>query len=424
LDGYRPNDIRVAAGVVDVVPLVFPALTVNGIGGVSFPLVDTELLKEAATLVPSTGNRDVSSGVWKIDASQIVIAEDKGWETYFEDIVVKEACDTLGFGWWQIRKDIRTKLKGLIIYGNSNVFTPLEDEDDHEPGTFATLLVQLPSKFEGGSITVTNPRDSKSLIALDGLDKSSDKFHFALFFRHFKAQYNPVTNGVKLCLEFDLCSPRTKQIVSPGHATNIGTSAELQSVAAAWRTAGNDVGRLGYRLHHEYTPQSFCFDAMKGRDSIVVQTLLDAKYPSGCPLFQVHLLMMERYIHNCMEYDYWEKQDEVYPRMVLDRDGNKVEAKEEWVMYMDEEDGWLKPRTWFCRAFEDDSRSPDPEFDYSDNDPKVPISTKFHMFRGPGKEEVEPHQGNCGAYVEQWYYAAAVLVSPMVDDLDAEDLQA
>jgi hypothetical protein len=393
--------------VYEDMPFPFPTLTVDGIGRLSFPIADLEALTKAATLVPSMASRDTPSGVWKIDDSQIVIEKDNEWETYFKAII-ELTCSRLGIRLWQMRDfNILTKMRGLTIYGNNKLFTPLDDEACHDPGTFATLLVHLPSKFEGGHMRLATPCSYWS-ITRNGLERGDNQFCCIAFTRDFKAEVQPVTKGTKVCLEFDLVSRRTKQFVLPGHATNIGTAIELQSVVTAWRTAGTGASRLGYRLRHEYTPQSFCFDAMKGRDSVVVQTLLNAKSPTGRPLFRVNLLLMERHVSRYSDYTEDVKKDEIRPVMVLGTDGNEIEEKEDWVMYMDK-DVWMKPRDGF--------RSDNNEFiDIEDDDNEVNRKIKRRMFKELGKEVVEPHQGNSPGSVDQWYYAAAVVVSPMMDD--------
>jgi hypothetical protein len=118
--------------------------------------------------------------------------------------------------------------------------------------------------------------------------------------------------------------------------------------------------------------------------------------------------------------------------------GDKEDAKdkkvENWNMFM-RKDGWMKQDGWVmnverdsmeevqknekgndCDEGEEDHEEEEDNDESEDNgssydDDGNPLGSEHKMFRGANKQYVEPHQGNSAGSVEQWYYAAAVVVS-------------
>jgi hypothetical protein len=173
------------------------------------------------------------------------------------------------------------------------------------------------------------------------------------------------------------------------------------------------VSRLGYPLSNQYTPKSFSFDAINGGDLIVVQTLLNAKCSEGKPLFKVHLLLMERHVNMVID-DQWGNNDittdNVVPAIILDRDGNALQDHNGWTMYLST-DRWMKPARWMEEHEEDDEDDDDNEED----DHGFVIRAPDRMFKlfSPTKEIEGRSKYGTTTYLEHWYHAAAVVVSPM-----------
>jgi hypothetical protein len=78
-------------------------------------------------------------------------------------------------------------------------------------------------------------------------------------------------------------------------AVNMDTEAKLQftaAAAAAWKANPIKLKHFGYRFDHHPTPQSFHATLLKGPDD---KTLADTTTSSGVELFDVTLVLMERY---------------------------------------------------------------------------------------------------------------------------------
>jgi hypothetical protein len=101
-------------------------------------------------------------------------------------------------------------------------------------------------------------------LILDGLADWEGKLGFVAFYKGATPTFFPILSGVRICLEFALL-PR-KKVQPPTHRINFATETRLQTIANEWTAMKEGVTRLGYPLDHNYTPESFGFDALKGRD--------------------------------------------------------------------------------------------------------------------------------------------------------------
>jgi hypothetical protein len=396
-------------GVIEGNPVSFP-IAVEGIGRLGFPIVDVEAIKAISTMVPSKDDEG-STGVWEIDARQVHLPDCEEWDQCLAGILQKvEVCCPRELA--KLRLDIRMDFKGVRLYENSDPFIPKLNEED-ESGICGTVILQLPSKFEGGHMVVESSQ--RRALLLDGLADWEDKLGFVAFNIASRPTFHPVTSGVRVCLEYALL-PR-KKVWPPTHWINVGTESKLQSVVNDWTTTKDSVSRLGYPLINQYTPESFSFDAIDGRDLIIVQTLLNAKCSEGRPLFKVHLLLMERHVKMVID-GHWGGNDittdDVVPAIVLDSDGNALQDQDGWTMYLSK-DGWMKPAHWMEEHEGDDVDGDDNEEDNNEEDDYgFVIRAPDRMFQvySPTRAIEERSKHGTTAYLEHWYHAAAVVVSP------------
>jgi hypothetical protein len=128
-------------------------------------------------------------------------------------------------------------------------------------------------------------------------ENCDSQFRYIAFYADCEHQLHPITSGVRLALVFNLVSLHSDDAAPISHAINVGSEAKLRSIVTAWRGQAKPLKRFGYQLGHQYTPITFSDAALKGRDGIVYQTLVNAKSSDGSPLFEVALVLMERYIY-------------------------------------------------------------------------------------------------------------------------------
>jgi hypothetical protein len=303
--------------------------------------------------------------------------------------IVHQACRLLGFTDERFENlGIRADLKQLLLYQNweqiaassSGGGSGSSNDANAASGLFGKLVVQVPSKSSEGEVTVEHQGLSKrfKLLSTDRVAPSID---------------------LPLVMVFDLVRPSRTQI--PAHSHNLFTEAQLQALVSEWKQ--QPVGtRLGYQLGYQYKPGNFDIATLKGHDSIVFQTVTQAKTPTGAPLFDVHLLLMERYIKKSVDKMV---EDDTRARKVLDANGRLVDPQG-WTMFQ-RSDGWLVNQEEFCGLDENLDGTGDCQDDEGN-----PIGENHKMFHGINEERIELDWDNAANSKEQWYYAAAIVVSP------------
>ncbi len=87
--------------------------------------------------------------MWQIEASKVAFLRD--WDTKVLPQLVRMASDQLAIDHDGLQ--VEARLNKLLIYVKGSDFKS-DKETDKEPGTFGTLLVQLPAEHEGGGLKV------------------------------------------------------------------------------------------------------------------------------------------------------------------------------------------------------------------------------------------------------------------------------
>jgi hypothetical protein len=421
LDACEPLGTFATASHIKSIVFPLPMVAVEGVGNLSFPLMDLAVeplkaMSNKATLRVGAGT--IQDGTvrkdWRIDASHVTLGGGDEWEELLKSIV-NTACRSLGLSDDRISDlGIRATFKELLLQEADGSFNSHTDKEK-EIETFGTLAIQLPSQFTGGELSVWHGGQT---MCFDLANQCAEQFKLIAFYANCEHQLDALTSGTRICLVFNLVSipavSLPKKIVEPPTPMiNVITESSLQSIADEWATMEDGVTRLGYPLKSEhYTPKTLIFDGLTGRDSIVVQTLLNAKCTKGQPLFHVHLLLMEHYVDKVIGGMFTEwNADDVFATKVLDRNGKAVPNSRdlyEWTMYLCD-DGWMKPAEWI-EEHEEELYGEEEE------------ERKHLMFDDwPTKGEAEMVPKYCPGRVQEWYYAAAVVISPTAKRDDRDD---
>jgi hypothetical protein len=416
----QPPGAHVMTSRLEPPPFPHPIIVVQGVGTFGFPLMQCAVatVKAAATTkaLLGLGNEtlwdDTVRNAWQIEATKVTFGGGKIWDDFLNQ-VVNQACFALGISNEDVQaKGIHANLDKMLLYETNGHFPPHRNTEK-EDGMFGTMIVQLPSAYTGGDITVKHGDRTKNISLFE---ESDSAFHVVAFFADCEHQLHPVTSGVRLCLVFNfITSPNNE---TPNNAISEKTEAALISIAEKWKAYNDSTVRLGYQLGHHYTPNNFDFSNLKGKDDFVVKQLLCAKAPDGRLLFEVTLLLMERSITKLLaDVDYGGdlkedtvEEDVVLARLVLDSNGDPVQDTEEWEMYK-RNNGWMTQN----KEEDDESEDDDEEDDecYKDNYGNE-IRSEHKMFHGVEPEREDPNFTANGYKVEAEiyvYYAAAVVIS-------------
>jgi len=145
---------------------------------------------------------------------------------------------------------------------------------------FASLIIVLPSKFEGGEVHVSHG-NNKDVF---NISPSSEFTTSALaWYTDVTHEVKPVTSGYRLAISYNLV---TSPGLPPPHLpdTNSAVSA-VERIFRRWRKGGyDDSGTIAYLLDHEYSEASLEFAALKGKDAALVSNIRRAAENQGISL--------------------------------------------------------------------------------------------------------------------------------------------
>jgi len=286
----------VTSGVLDA----HCSVEINGFGPVPLPVVDIV----AQQLIPFMeqapfGHKDKTvidttvRKTWQLDGKSIAFS--KAFEDALEDTVVRKIAPFFG-----IPSDmIAFKPHKFLLYDQGAHFTAHRDSEK-EPLMFGSLVVELPSVYEGGSLNVEHGDKSLSFSFGDGVAA-----HYTAFFADCIHDFKPITSGYRAAMTYNLVlknQPETPQPLMTLSSEEAAQSNQLTKAIAEWRDNTNVPNRLAVLLAHEYTKQSFSSTTLKGEDRVVLERLRRAT-PPGVALF-ASLIVRKAYNYNsCIESD-------------------------------------------------------------------------------------------------------------------------
>jgi hypothetical protein len=402
-------------------PFLFPMISVEGVGEIPVPLVDSvsEQLKSVARKAPfgvgsETHVDDKVRNCWEIDAAQVSVMQSAELKKFFAE-VVRECCYELGISNESFRqRKIRANLYKMLLYEKGGHFVPHRDSEKQD-GMFGTLILQLPSAFLGGVLTVKH--DGKELH-FDQSDNSAATVHVTAFYADCEHQLHPITSGRRFCLVYNLVSASVAH--PPSNVINEHLEAELYRFANLWK--GSKIKgemKLGYPLKHFYTPKNFSFNSMKGQDAHLLTALTTAKSPQGQPIFDVWLVLMERLI--IRDDSFYE--DQIHAVKLLDKHGKDMKVTtydSRWIM-IQRPDGWMVTKYSFDEYIKEEKLEKLDKDDMQDEYNWVRRSLYSRAFKFDVTEETQRIEfiGNEGVPQELWYHAGVFVISP--SDMTAGD---
>ena len=424
---------------------MLPHVTVDGVGRLGFPIVNVsvrELIASSAKAPYGVMDQTLMDpkvrDAWQIEADKVTIGNSDQWSNYFNK-TVRQLCFQLGISSERFDKlGIQANLYKMLIYETEGHFLTHRDTEK-EPHMFGTLILQLPTSdgFQGGKFSVSHRGVTKSV---DLSARSDDDFQTVVFYADCEHELHPITKGTRVCLVYNLVAtvtvPENSKTVSiPSNAINIDTENQLRSIWNEWCEHDcNEVTKLGYQLEHEYTRQSISFSTLKGRDEIVAATLRNLRNISGNRLFRVSILLMEQ-VYKVRGEDMWddystpytlieEMADGTWERKAADNCAVSQNAKklktDGWDMKCHSEKGWwVMPNVEITNAVTGHIQGDNDDEKELLVDDRFELQRDRQMFRYTcdRAEKVEPYCGNEGGDSDTFYYAAAIVISPIQEEI-------
>ncbi|RUP50878.1 hypothetical protein BC936DRAFT_137251, partial [Jimgerdemannia flammicorona] len=270
-DDYREeiesmlDSIEHAGSYVHGGPVKFacnPGLDVNSVGPIGLPLSkqQAEAIIAQCSLAPFGRKADTVldttvRNTWQLDPSQFSLNNTE-WQDCI-DALVKEASVQLGLA-------------------ESGFFLPHRDTEKEE-GMVGTMIVMLPSDYEGGQLIVKH--DGNESVFDFGGKKGQYTTNFVddfapAFYADCLHEIRPVTKGYRVCLSYNLISRASGPVPVP--ISNLSLVDRAIDIFTRWGFDTAGPAKIVYVLKHKYTEAGVSFDNLKNHDRVAVQLLRQA----------------------------------------------------------------------------------------------------------------------------------------------------
>lgn len=379
------------------VPAVLPGLEVEGLGEVALPLTALqakELKKRCEQAGYGKGEKTLVDTnvrrVWRLKPERFVLTNPE-WEKTVGDVVAQVQTE-LGL---EGRK-LEAHLYDLLLYEEGGFFLPHRDSEKLDR-MVATLIIVLPSTYEGGELVVRH-EGQEEVIDFGGKG-SRFQTRYAAFYADCEHEVKPLRSGVRLCLVYNLTLAKAGKSI--GAPRNQQYAAGIADILRGWPADASAPMKMAITLGHQYTEAGLAWDTLKGVDAAQARALADAAQLAGC---HVHLALLTLCESGSLKYAY-----ENYGRGTgRRRYGEEISGENE----MDElYDSTLTAAHWRTPAGGRPALGEVP----IETDEVVPEESLRAV---TPEEDVDGYMGNEGMTLTRWYRHAAILLWPDAHHFD------
>lgn len=191
--------------------------------------------------------------------------------------------------------NVKAVLKKFWILKSPSVAKSLCD-DDQDKKTVATLIIQLPCKYEGGQHEI-KPKSNLHHLHSSYVNlsvKSDARSEFSPFCMVFHRDYNhemiPITNGIGAYLIYDLTVCDANYIPKTPSKDDVENELVLMNLLQQWK----DPGKLVIGVSNEYTKENLSFENLKGADLTIAMQL--KKFSTNC-FYEIFVGFLNRTFH-------------------------------------------------------------------------------------------------------------------------------
>ncbi len=291
---------------------------------------------------------------------------------------------------------LRSKLHDMLMYERGQFFHAHQDTEKTD-AMVATLVVLLPSHFEGGESIVEHGGEQMMLAG-----GSRSKVSFLAFFADCRHRVRQVTRGQRVALTYalELVGKPEAIEVSVGTRQRVASIVEEHFATEAMMTYRGDRAlpdRLVYLLDHEYTPRSLGWAKLKGRDVQTAAALRQVAQDGDHDVF----------LATAQVHETWMCESEGYRSHGYGRSGYRQTVGEgEHPPLIEQHDEEVVLDDWVDGDGQATGEAASPvlpgELAYATpNDDCTPFEV-----------EHEGYMGNYGDTVDRWYHRAAIVLRP------------
>lgn len=287
--------------------VVLPGLEVVGVGPIGLPLTEeqAEELKKHCEQAPyGKGEKTLIDAnvrrVWRMTPDRFTLTN-PDWELFLQK-VVKKVQRELGLEGLKLQ----SHLYDLLLYEPGSFFLPHRDGEKLDR-MVATLVIVLPSSFQGGELVIRHEGEERT-IDFGGGDEPF-RTHYAAFYADCEHEVRPLRAGHRLCLVYNLTLGKSKKRIAAPPLS--GPIEKLRYILEDW--AREDAPhKLVVMLDHRYTKDGLTWDKLKGVDRAQARALAEAARQADCHAYLAVLTLHES---GAAEDDgdyghYWDDEEE------------------------------------------------------------------------------------------------------------------
>ncbi len=311
---------------------------------------------------------------------------------------------------------LEAELHNLLVYEPGQFFAPHQDSEKAD-AMVGTLVVVLPSPYEGGALVVEHRGETVTYRA-----SKKPVLSLIAFYADCRHELRPVKEGYRIALTYNLALGDGGAVAGAGAA-----EAPPETVAAVaerlhehfetprpprWSSdtePREPPSRLVFLLDHEYTERGFGWDRLKGDDLARAAVLEAAAERAGCEVLLALAEIQETW--DCFEED-WEPWDR-HQRWERDED-------DEWYD-VDEPLPPAGPDLFSLGELLDSTITLDRWIEPSGKKAEAIVAHvgSDEVCQATPTSEIEPYaseyegnMGNWGNTMDRWYRRAAVVLWP------------
>jgi hypothetical protein len=371
-----------------------PGLEVAGLGTIGLPLSEkqaTELKqlceqapygKGEETLIDTNVRR-----VWRMTPDRFALTN-PDWETFLQK-VVKKVQKELGLE----RQKLECHLYDLLLYERGSFFLPHRDGEKLDR-MVATLVVVLPSSFQGGELVIRHDGEERTIDFGDG--GNPFRIHYAAFYADCEHEVRPLRAGHRLCLVYNLTLARSKRRIAAPRLTE--PIERIRQILEDWPIEDAPL-KLVVTLAHQYTKDGLTWDKLKGVDRAQARAVVEAARQAECHTYLAVLTFHEigsaEYTGDYRRHSSWDRDEDEPSQYEMDE---VIESSLDAQHFLGAQGDPLPLEALPV----DEDELLDPE-----------------MLRAvTPEEEFEGYTGNAGMTLDRWYRHAAILVWPKRNHFD------
>ena len=170
---------------------------------------------------------------------------------------------------------------------------------------FGTLVIQLPSDYDGGELRVRH-RKEEQIFDFSGSKGVAD-YNYAAFYADCEHELCEVTRGYRLCLVYNLVYSGKGSCPAP--IDNSKVVAQVVEDMRKWEQDDDSLPFLAYVLNHDYCEASLSFGLLKNGDRAKAEAILEAEKRIkfclylGIVTLEQHCSMSGDYGYGCSRED-------------------------------------------------------------------------------------------------------------------------